>query len=227
MIKDFFSILFPQVCVACGKALYKEEQSLCMMCVYKLPKTNFHEEKNNPIEKTFWGRVPIVAGAAYYKFEKGGKVQHLIHELKYNGQWEVGVTIGNLYGRELKNCERFNAIDLIVPVPLHKRKIRVRGYNQSEAFAKGLSKSMNVETNFNVLYRDSNSETQTKKKRFLRWGNVETIFQVRDEITLQGKHVLLVDDVITTGATLEACILALQKIPNIKVSVATIAWASH
>ncbi len=184
-------------------------------------------EKDNPIEKIFWGRVPLNAAASYYSFTKGGKVQHLIHQLKYKGQREVGVTIGDLYGYELKQSDNFNTVDLIIPVPLHKRKIKSRGYNQSEAFAEGLSASMNVKTDFRTLYRALDSASQTKKTRFLRWKNVETVFHVKDEITLQGKHILLVDDVITTGATLEACVHALQKIPGVKVSIATIAWASH
>ncbi len=227
MLKDFFSIIFPQVCVACGKPLLKEEQSLCALCVYKLPKTDFHLETENPVAKIFWGRAPVHAAASYYRFEKGGKVQHLMHQLKYKGQRQIGVAIGELYGTELKKSKLFNSVDLIIPVPLHKRKIKVRGYNQSEAFAEGLSQSMKVATNFETLYRAVDSETQTRRTRFLRWKNVETIFQLKDDITLQGKHILLVDDVVTTGATLEACIQTLQKIPNVKISIATIAWASH
>ena len=227
MLKDFFGLIFPQVCMACGKPLFKEEQSLCMLCVYKLPKTNFHLEKDNPIEKIFWGRVPVHSAAAYYSFTQGSKVRHLIHELKYRGQRQVGVSIGELYGHELKQSEYFNTIDVIIPVPLHKVKLKQRGYNQSEAFAEGLSASMKVETDFKTLYRVFESDTQTKKKRFFRWKNVEAIFQLKDTITLQGKHILLVDDVITTGATLESCIQIVQTIPNVKVSVATIAYATH
>ena len=227
MLKDFFALIFPQVCVACGKPLYKHEDSLCMLCAFKLPKTNFHLEKDNPIEKIFWGRVPVFSAASYYSFTKGGNVQHLIHQLKYKGQREVGVVIGEMYGDELKQSDRFNTVDVIIPVPLHKRKLKARGYNQSEAFAEGLSKSMKVPTDFETLYRALESETQTKKARFLRWKNVETIFQLKDEMALMGKHVLVVDDVITTGATAEACIQTLLKTPNVKVSIVTMAWASH
>ena len=219
--------MFPHVCAACGKPLLKAEQSICAVCVYKLPKTNFHLEKDNPVEKTFWGRAPIIAGASYYSFTKAGKVQHLIHQLKYKGKRQIGVAIGDLYGNELKKSEAFNTVDIIIPVPLHKRKIKKRGYNQSAAFAEGLSKSMKVDTDFKTLYRALDSESQTRRTRFLRWKNVETVFQLADETTLKGKHILLVDDVITTGATLEACIQTLLKIPNVKVSVATIAWANH
>ncbi len=227
MIKDFFAMLFPQVCVSCGKPLYKYEKLICMLCEYKLPKTDFHLEKDNPIEKLFWGRVPIEAAASYYRFTKGGNVQHLVHQLKYKGKREIGVEIGELYGRELMKSERFSEVDLIIPVPLHKRKLKARGYNQSEVFAQGLAKSMKKNTDFVTLYRAMESETQTKKTRFLRWKNVDSIFQLKDETTLMGKHILLVDDVITTGATLEACIQTLLKIPNVKVSVASIAWATH
>ena len=219
MIKDFFAMLFPQVCVSCGKPLYKYEKLICMLCEYKLPKTDFHLEKDNPIEKLFWGRVPIEAAASYYRFTKGGNVQHLVHQLKYKGKREIGVEIGELYGRELMRSERFSEVDIIIPVPLHKRKLKARGYNQSEVFAQGLAKSMKKNTDFVTLYRAMESETQTKKTRFLRWKNVDSIFQLKDETTLMGKHILLVDDVITTGATLEACIQTLMKIPNVKVSV--------
>lgn len=227
MIKDFFSLIFPQVCVSCGKALYKNEKSICMFCIYHLPKTNFHTDKVNPIAKIFWGRVPVVAASAYYSFAKGGNVQHLIHQLKYKGQKEVGVTIGKLYGQELKLIEEFRLADIIIPVPLHKKKQRKRGYNQSEYFAEGLSQGMNIKTDFKSLYRALASETQTRKSRFNRWKNVESVFQLRDKISLSGKHILLVDDVITTGATLEACAHTLLQIPDVTISIVTMAYATN
>lgn len=227
MLNDFFALIYPKVCVACGKSLFKKEYSICTYCSYHLPKTNFHLLTNNPIEKIFWGRVEIFSAASFYNFGKGGKVQHLIHELKYKGQKDVGVTIGNLYGSELKKSKNFNSIDTIIPVPLHPKKQKKRGYNQSEFFAEGLSKSMNVQTDFKTLFRVYESETQTKKSRFNRWKNVESVFQLKNEERLKGKHILLVDDVITTGATIEACAQTLLQIPETKVSVATIAYANH
>jgi ComF family protein len=227
MIDDFISLIFPRICVSCGKSLYKSENSICTYCAYHLPKTNFHTDNENPVAKIFWGRINIHSASAYYNFGKGGKVQHLIHQLKYRGQKDIGVTLGKLYGYDLRKCSNFRSVETIIPVPLHPRKEKKRGYNQSEYFAKGLSETMNVPTDFGTLYRSYASETQTKKSRFSRWKNVETIFQLKDFASLKGKHILLVDDVITTGATLEACAQTLMNIPEVKISVATIAYANN
>ncbi len=227
MLNDFISLIFPQVCVSCGNSLYKNEQTICTYCVYHLPKTNFHLDNDNPIAKIFWGRINIHSAGSFYGFNKGGRVQRLIHQLKYKGRKEVGFTVGKLYGYELKKCDNFNTVDTIIPVPLHPKKIKQRGYNQSESFAEGLAASMEVESDFKTLFRAYESETQTKKSRFNRWQNVESIFQLKDWTALEGKHILLVDDVVTTGATLEACAQVLMQIPRIKISVATIAYASN
>ena len=227
MLNDFISLIFPQVCASCGNSLYKNEQTLCTYCVYHLPKTNFHLNNDNPVAKIFWGRVDILSAGAFYGFNKGGRVQHIIHQLKYKGRKEVGFAVGKLYGYELKMCDSFKSVDTIIPGPLHPKKIKKRGYNQSEAFAEGLAASMEVPANVKTLFRAYESETQTKKSRFSRWQNVESIFQLKDIKSLEGKHVLLVDDVVTTGATLEACAQTLQQIPGIKISVATIAYASN
>lgn len=227
MLNDFIALLFPHVCVSCGKSLYKKEHSICTYCAYYLPKTNFHLDNDNPIAKIFWGRVPVFSAAAFYGFNKGGKVQHLIHQLKYKGQKHIGVSVGKLYGYELKYCDDFNCIDTVIPVPLHPKKKKKRGYNQSDGFAEGLAESMNVKADLKTLYRAVESETQTKKSRFSRWQNVESIFQLRNADALEGKHILLVDDVITTGATLEACAHTLLQVPGVKISIVTIAYAAH
>lgn len=226
MLNDFIALLFPNLCASCGKSLYKSEHSICTYCSYHLPKTNFHKHNDNPIAKIFWGRIHIHSAAAYYNFGKGGKVQHLVHQLKYKGQKEIGVTIGKFYGFDLRKSKMFKTINTIIPVPLHAKRQKKRGYNQSEYFAKGLAQSMKVETDFTTLYKAVSSETQTKKSRFNRWQNVETVFQLKDKKSLQGKHILLVDDVITTGATLEACAQTLMQIPGIKLSIVTIAYTS-
>jgi ComF family protein len=227
MLNDFISLIFPQVCVSCGKSLYKNENSICTFCSYHLPKTNFHADNANPVAKIFWGRINISSAAAYYNFGKGGKVQHLIHQLKYRGQKNIGTAIGKFYGYDLRKSDSFRTVEMIVPVPLHPHKQKKRGYNQSEFFASGLAQSMNIGTDFTTLYRAFESETQTKKSRFNRWKNVETIFRLKNDHQLDGKHILLVDDVITTGATLEACAQTLLQIPNVKVSIATIAYANN
>ena len=223
MLNDFLSLIFPKVCAACGKSLFKSEESICTYCLYHLPKTNFHLYTDNPVVKLFWGRTNIYSASSLYSFSKGSKVQHLIHQLKYRGKKEIGQTIGKYYGKELKVAPMFSSADVVIPVPLHLQKLKKRGYNQSEMFAQGIAESMNAETSGEILIRTFASETQTKKSRFARWKNVEEVFKVILPEKIKGKHILLVDDVITTGATLEACANKILEVPGTKVSVATIA----
>src|ERR1051326_888561 len=221
MLNDFLSLIFPKVCAACGKSLFKSEESICTYCLYHLPKTNFHLYTDNPVVKLFWGRTNIYSASSLYSFSKGSKVQHLIHLLKYRGKKEIGQTIGKYYGKELKVAPMFSSADVVIPVPLHLQKLKKRGYNQSEMFAQGIAESMNAETSGEILIRTFASETQTKKSRFARWKNVEEVFKVILPEKIKGKHILLVDDVITTGATLEACANKILEVPGTKVSVAT------
>lgn len=227
MIADFIALIFPNICLSCGKSLYKNEQSICTYCCYHLPKTNFHLDSQNPVAKIFWGRVPVFSAAAFYHFNKGSKVQNLIHHLKYKGQKHLGVTLGKLYGHDLKYSDDFNTVTTIIPVPLHSKRQKKRGYNQSECFAEGLAESLNAQLVTNNLYRAVESSTQTKKSRFSRWQNVESIFQLKNATALEGQHILLVDDVVTTGATLEACAQTLSSIKDIKISIVTIAYAGY
>lgn len=224
-IDDVISVFYPRTCMACGNTLFRHEETLCTYCLFHLPKTNFHKELDNPVSRIFWGRVGLSSAAAYYHFGKGGKVQHLIHQLKYKDHKEIGVYVGKQYGAELREEPFYSDIDTVIPVPLHLSKLRSRGYNQSEQFAIGLCSTMPAVLDVHALYRTFASETQTKKSRFNRWENVKEIFALRDEETLKGKHVLLVDDVITTGATIEACAAMLLKIPEVKVSVVALACA--
>ena len=175
--------------------------------------------------RSLWGRVPCEGVAAYLFFRKGSKVQHLLHRLKYKGQYQVGIFLGQLYGQILVNQSPFNTAQLIIPVPLHPKRQRERGYNQSEMFANGLGKVMGISVCTQNLIRNSNSETQTRKSPTDRWDNVKQIFSVIDPEALEGKHILLVDDVFTTGATIEACATALIATCNVRISVATIAYA--
>ena len=211
--------------MACGNSLYKKEDCICTYCLYHLPKTNFHLETDNPVSRIFWGRADIFSAAACYYFNKGSRVQNLLHQLKYKGQKEVGTVIGNLYGKELLDSALFNTVNMIIPVPLHPKKKKKRGFNQSDFFAEGLSQGMSVEWNPNILIRAVANESQTKKSRFMRWQNVASIFQVKQESQIEGKHILLVDDVVTTGSTLEASAQILLEIPGTKVSIVTIACA--
>lgn len=225
MLTDFLSLIFPKVCMSCGKSLFKSEENICTYCLYHLPKTNFHHHPDNPVMKLFWGRATIFSAASLYNFMKGGKVQHLIHQLKYRGKQEIGLSLGKHYGRELKTSPFFSGVNVAIPVPLHPKKLKKRGYNQSETFAQGLSESLEIDYPGNVLVRTAASATQTKKSRFARWKNVEAIFKVNAPEKIEGKHILLVDDVVTTGSTLEACAHKLLEVPGTKVSVATIACA--
>jgi len=224
---DFFSLFFPRICSACGNTLFKHEDILCTYCLHQLPKTNFCHEENNPVFRTFWGRVPLNHASSMYFFAKGGKVQHLMHQLKYKGKKEIGVYLGTLLGNELKMSPFYADVGVIIPVPLHPKRKRKRGYNQSEMIARGLAQSLDRPYDIHTLVRTYASETQTKKSRFRRWENVKEIFDLKDYQHLINRHVLLVDDVVTTGATLEACATMLLQIPGIKISVATLACATH
>lgn len=223
---DFFSLIYPNVCMSCGKPLFKHEHCICSLCLHHLPQTNFHLYKDNPVAQLFWGKVNLESASSFLYFNKGGNVQQLIHQLKYKGQQQIGTFLGNLYGFELQKSIYFNTISTVIPVPLHPKKKKLRGYNQSACFALGLSESMNINIDEETLYRTVASETQTKKSRYSRWENVSSIFAIKNKDTLSSKHVLLVDDVITTGSTIEGCITALAQIPEIKISVASIAVAN-
>ena len=223
----YLSFLSSRLCLSCGKNITPDKEAICISCQVKLPKTNFHLEKENPFTDRFWGRINLESGASFYHFAKGGNVQHLIHHLKYKGRAEVGIKLGNLYGKVLKKAPLYASIDVIIPVPLHPKKELKRGYNQSDMFAKGLSEAMEVEWKRNVLIRTKMTETQTQKSRLERLENVQNVFSVKNASSLEGKHVLIVDDVLTTGATLEACTMKILEIPGTKVSLATIAFASN
>lgn len=172
-----------------------------------------------------WGKAPVYSAAAFYFFTKGGKVQQLLHNLKYNGKKELGYEIGKLYGLELKSAPLFNNVECVIPVPLHQIKLKKRGYNQSDFFADGLAESLQIPSHKEILFRAKATSTQTKKSAFERWLNVDSIFKLRNENKIEGKHILLVDDVITTGSTFESCASALLSVPGTKVSVAAIAVA--
>jgi ComF family protein len=225
LFNDFISLFFPRLCYACDDALRKNEDVLCSICLNHLPKTDFHLKKDNPIAKLFWGRADIQAATAYYYFHKGDKVQHLIHQLKYKGARKVGLFVGEQMGIELRESSTFASVNMIVPVPLHPKKEKQRGYNQSEIFGAGLSRGLRKPMNKNILYRKQYTETQTRKTRSERWKNVKNVFSIYNPETFAGKHLLLVDDVITTGSTLEACIHALETIPDVKISITAMATA--
>jgi len=223
-LKDFIALIYPEVCGVCDNVLHSHERYFCLDCIIKLPRTNYHQFPDNPIEKSFWGKFKIEKAAAFLFFQRGEKVQHLIHQLKYGGRKEIGYEIGKEYGKELLKSSVFSNVDVIVPIPLHRMKKKSRGYNQSEMFAKGLAEVMKIETDFDSVERVAYTETQTKKKRFARFSNVESIFKVVKPERLEGKHILLVDDVITTGATIGSCAAPLLEVKDVRVSIAGIAY---
>lgn len=225
-IRDFIGLFYPAICVACGEGLAAKEEYICLSCLQAFPKTDFHNQIDNPLADNFNGRVPLIAAAAWCHYQKGNSIQKVIHEMKYKGKKEIGIFVGRWYGSELKNAFPFKDADLIIPVPLHKRKKIKRGYNQSEYFARGLSQSMKIPLNTTVLLRIKNTETQTNKTRYARWENVLDVFKVNDSISLKGKNVLLVDDIVTTGATIEACATTLLEANAKSVCIAAIGYAS-
>ncbi len=226
-LSDFIALFYPKYCDICGRVLIEGEKCLCLHCLVNLPKTNFHLSKDNPVEMIFAGRLPVFRATAFGFFRKGNSIRTMIHQLKYKGNKEIGLYLGILLGRSLKEDPDFNSVDIIIPIPLHKQKEKKRGYNQSEYIAKGISKTMSKAIDISSLTRIINTSTQTQKTRYNRWENVSSIFQLNNEQKLIGKHILLVDDVITTGSTIEAAAQLLINLPNTKVSVACLGYATH
>jgi ComF family protein len=223
---DFFSLIYPRLCQACNKALIDQEECICSFCRFELPFTNLYKERENPLSKIFWGRVDIETATALFYFQKGGKIQSLVHGFKYKGKTATGEYFGRILGAQLKAYPLWEPIDVIVPVPLHKKKQNLRGYNQSEVFGRGISQTFNRPLIINNLVRITRTDTQTRKSRFRRWENVESVFHVNNPEFFRGKNILLIDDVVTTGSTLEACAQKLKEIRGTKVWISTIAMAT-
>ncbi|HLT42550.1 MAG TPA: ComF family protein [Sphingobacteriaceae bacterium] len=221
-ISDFISLFFPEVCLGCRRSLLYQEEYICTHCAYSLPYTEFHLEKDNVAAKKFWGRVPLEAVASYLYFTQASHVQQVLHFIKYRNKPKAAQFLGRLYGIELAESEPFKDATLIIPVPLHKSRLRERGYNQSDYFAKGLSESMGIEMHTDILKRTHFKGSQTKKSRYQRYENTTGIFKVNSSQIIENQHVLLVDDVLTTGATLEACAEALLQVEGVRVSVVTL-----
>jgi ComF family protein len=220
---DLISLLFPRICYGCGNHLLRNEDIICTDCYISIPRTNFHKVRDNPVAQLFWGRCLIEKAAAFSFYTRGSRIRKLLHNLKYNGIKEIGPEMGRIYAHSLRDSGFFVDIDMIVPVPLHPSKQRKRGFNQSEYISSGISEVAGLPVDLKSLRRISASDTQTKRSRYERWMNVEGIFEVSDQEVFRGKHVLLVDDVITTGSTIESCAMELLKIEDCKVSVVALA----
>lgn len=225
-ILNLADLFYPRLCLACQKKLVSAETSICIHCDYKLTPTNYHAINPNPVLERFWGRVELEHATTAYSFNKGGLLQHLIHQLKYENKPQIGVELGKMYGSLLKDVAPYDSVDYIIPVPLHPKKKHLRGYNQAAMIAKGLGFAMEKQWSSDYLIRTDNTETQTKKSRLDRFSNVENAFGINKKNDLKGKHLLLVDDVITTGATLEACVHTLLEIDDVKISIVAIALAT-
>ena len=203
----------------------RNESLICTECYVVIPRTNYHNEADNPVAQLFWGRCLIEKAAAFSYYNKGSRIRNLIHNLKYKGIREIGYELGRIYGLSLETSGFTSDIDLIIPVPLHPAKKRIRGFNQSETISLGIADVVNLPVDVKSLARTTVSATQTKRSRYERWTNVEGIFNVIEPEAIIGKHILLVDDVITTGSTIESCTNELLKIEGVKVSVAALAFA--
>lgn len=225
MLSDFVDMLFPRSCLTCRGLLEKNEELICVQCRYALPQTNFHLDEDNELARKFWGRISLRHAFAYLRFVKTGKVQVLLHHLKYHGKQEVGEVLGRWYGNDLKKSKLANEFDLVLPVPLHPSKLAKRGYNQCDSLAKGMAEGLSIAWDGNILVRQKANVSQTRKGRIERWENVEDIFRILQPEKVRGKNILLVDDVITTGATLEACGLPLQEAGCQSLSIAGLAVA--
>lgn len=224
-IADFIALLFPELCQACGESLVGDEKLICTGCLFELPYTNFHLQPDNIVARIFWGRINLQAAYALLYFTKGGRVQQMMHAFKYKNQPDIGRKLGQMAAEQLLLSPVLANVDYIIPVPLHPSKLRKRGYNQSQSFADGLAEKLNAVALTDNLIRTRATETQTHKSRFSRFENMREVFVVNDPKILNDKHVLLVDDIVTTGATLEACGEVLLQIPGLRLSIAAIAYA--
>ncbi|ULC60039.1 ComF family protein [Flaviramulus sp. BrNp1-15] len=225
MIKPLVNLFFPKVCYACYNLLNDNEDTICLDCRHDLPVTNFHFDNNDAVKKVLYGRAKIENGTALFRFEKKGIVQQLIHNLKYKNHEKIGFILGNWLGNELKTLEAYQSIDIVIPVPLHKNKLKKRGFNQVAKFGQQIAEALNTGYKDDVLVKITNTKSQTNKGRFARWTNTDELFALKNIESIDNKHILLVDDIITTGATLEACISVLNQAKNVKISIATMAIA--
>lgn len=225
--ESLLNLFLPNLCAGCNEPLSRGEHILCAGCLFSLPETRFHLMRENPVEELFIGKMSVHAATACYYFHKSTAIQHIIHQFKYHHKKEVAIFMGKLMGNMLRQSIFFSDVDAIVPIPLHSKKQQLRGYNQSDLLSTGISEMMKIPVLYHGIKRVAFTESQTKKSRMERWQNVKNAFEVTFPEEVRGKHILLVDDVVTTGATLEACSEVLLRIPGTKVSLAALAKADH
>lgn len=221
----FLSLFFPRCCIVCGNSLAKGESCLCVRCNMDLPRTDLHKQKDNAVEKLFWGKIPLERATSFFYYRKGSDFRNILHRLKYGGQKEIGEVMGRCMATELLPYHFFSGIDVIIPVPLHSKKQHMRGYNQSEWIARGISAISGIPVDTTSVSRTKNTVTQTRKTVFARWENVDQTFMLHLPERFVGKHLLIIDDVLTTGATTVACASAFKGVEGVRISVLTLAVA--
>lgn len=220
-ICPFFELLFPRQCVVCNRLLNRDEKFVCIGCNINTPRTHYHLQKDNAVEKRFWGQIPVERATAFFYYRKGSDYCNIIHELKYKGRKEIGTVIGRNVANEIQESGFFNGVEVIVPIPLHRDKLRQRGYNQSEWIAGGIAEITNIPVCNRAITRKTDS-SQIGQSLFERWENVKDAFELHQPEQFSGKHILIVDDVLTTGATIVACASAFLPVKGVRFSVITI-----
>lgn len=225
-LRDVFKLFFPNLCVGCGQELLETAQSICIHCRLHLPHTGFASYSNNPIEKIFAGRIPILFAHSEFYFSQNGLVQQMIHQLKYHNNTQVGYFLGEQVGSALLHSGRWHPYDYIIPLPMHPKKMHQRGYNQAAIIGKGIETVTQIPLLEQIVVRNKKTDTQTRKKRTERWENVADSFTIQDPEALYQKKILLVDDVITTGATLEACGQRILRVEGTQLGIVSVAYAS-
>ncbi len=226
ILTDFIRLFYPNLCMVCHNDLAEGESVICTSCLYHIPRTKYWFDSENAVAKIFWGRAFVQNACSFFFFAKGSNYRKLLHHLKYNGKKEVGYILGKEFGNELKRVNAYQDIDFIVPVPLHPKRFKQRGYNQAEEIAKGLQESMGIPLSTKNLIRSGYTETQTRKTRTQRVDNVSKAFRLENGDDFKGKHILIVDDIVTTGATLEECAATVLQAEDAKVSIVTLAYTA-
>lgn len=223
--QSLLDVLFPRTCPVCEKTLLSHEKSLCTKCMLDIPTTGFHLQKFNPMEQLFAGKIQFEKATGYFFYEKDNPYANILHDIKYRNQPQTGRHLASIYGAELTSCNYFTDIDCIIPVPLHNKKLIKRGYNQSEYIAQGFADSLNVPVYTDIIIAVKNHDSQTNKGIYERWLNTQGIYMAKETETIENKHVLIVDDVVTTGATLLSAASSIADVPGIKISLATLGVA--
>jgi len=225
-IESVTHLFFPHICAGCGSDMISQQQLLCITCTENLPLTNYDSYADNPVEKTFWGRIPLLYASSYLYFSKDSIVQQLMHQFKYKGNLDIGIYFGKKMGAAFQSGNRVPAPDYLVPLPLHPSREKQRGYNQAGILCDGMAEAMKIPVLRQAVTRKTRTETQTHKNRSSRWQNMDGRFWIENPGILENKHVMLVDDVITTGATLEACGQELLKAKGLLLSIVTLAYTT-